>query len=114
MRNELPGALAELRGDLLRIETSQGIEGVTVRLAGEFDMASADDVTDAIAEAKKGAGKVVVDLSEVSFLDSTGLQVLLRASSQDKRNGRRLSFVPSKHDAVKQIVSISGVTELLQ
>jgi anti-anti-sigma factor len=51
---------------------------ITVALAGEFDLVAADPVrealTFAISEARQ---RLIVDLSEVTFIDSSGLHVLL-------------------------------------
>jgi anti-sigma B factor antagonist len=54
-----------------------------VRLAGELDLYNAPSVRDALAEAcADGPKKVVVDLSEVEFIDSTALGVLIEARTK--------------------------------
>jgi anti-sigma B factor antagonist len=98
----------------LTIEAAHGPEAVTLTLTGEIDLSSADKVADAIAEAKEAGQKVVIDLSEVEFIASTGLQALLRASSHDKQDGHRLSFVPSRHDAVKRLISLTETSEFFE
>jgi len=51
-----------------------------IRLGGDLDLYNADDVRDALADAAAhNPGRVVVDLSQVTFLDSTALGVLLEA-----------------------------------
>ena len=51
---------------------------ITVALAGEFDLVTAgparEAITFAISEARQ---RLIVDLSEVTFIDSSGLHVLL-------------------------------------
>ena len=48
-----------------------------VHLAGEIDLATASECFDAVKAGVNGAGLVVVDLTAVSFIDSTGLRGLL-------------------------------------
>lgn len=54
--------------------------GTVIRLGGDLDLYNADAVRAALADAAAGnPGRVVVDLSRVTFLDSTALGVLLEA-----------------------------------
>jgi anti-sigma B factor antagonist len=55
-------------------------DGVIVRLAGELDLYNAPAVRNALGKAAaNGAKRVIVDLSEVEFIDSTALGVLIEA-----------------------------------
>lgn len=54
--------------------------GIVVRLTGELDLYNVDEVRSALADAAtEGPECVVVDLSQVTFLDSTALGVLVEA-----------------------------------
>jgi anti-sigma B factor antagonist len=80
----------------LREPPVRGIEqregGVLLRLAGELDLYNADDIRRALAAAiNEGAGRIVVDMSEVDFVDSTALGVLIEARSKLGRNGLLLA-----------------------
>ena len=71
----------------LRTPPVRGVEqhdgAVVVRLAGELDLYNADDIRRAFADAiAGGAARIVVDMSEVDFVDSTALGVLIEARSQ--------------------------------
>ena len=57
-----------------------------VILEGDIDMAVADDVRDAIEEAAR-SGARVVDLSGVTFMDSSGLRALLLTGKAMNGNG---------------------------
>lgn len=48
-----------------------------LRLVGELDMASAPEVTEALASLD-GDGQLTLDLSELTFIDSTGLHAILK------------------------------------
>ena len=66
---------------VLSVESKHGI--AIVQLAGELDLYNAPDVRTALQEATAdGPERVVVDLSEVEFIDSTALGVLIEARSR--------------------------------
>jgi len=97
----------------IRIDRDDGV--VTVTISGEIDIGSADIVDRTIGRVQESdATKIVVDLTEVTFLDSTALEMLLKVATRDRNDGRRLTFVPSRHDAVKQLIAVSGVSQFFQ
>ena len=49
-------------------------DALVVAVVGEIDMATAPEVSKAISSGHGDAGRVVVDLSEVTFLDFVGAQ----------------------------------------
>ncbi|HEX7084604.1 MAG TPA: STAS domain-containing protein [Gaiellaceae bacterium] len=79
-----------------RAETVLGIDrrngAAVVRLAGELDLYNAEEVRAALSTAlEDGPERVVVDLSEVEFIDSTALGVLIEARSKLGRGGLTLA-----------------------
>ncbi|HSD22822.1 MAG TPA: STAS domain-containing protein [Solirubrobacterales bacterium] len=97
---------------LFEIETSRG-DAMTIALSGELDLAAVDQLNDAVVDAEQSTtGWIVIDLAELSFMDSTILNVLLEARKRASENGQRLRFVRSKHDQVNQVLSITGTSEL--
>ena len=52
---------------------------------------------------------LVVDLSEVGFIDSTGLSAILHANSKLKRDGRRLAIVAPRGTAAAMLFTLSGL-----
>lgn len=78
-------------------------EGRTLRLEGEIDVANAADLADAIRDACAGGPEVTVDMSGVSFIDSSGLHALHRAVSSHE--GARLVLV----DVPARILRVMGI-----
>jgi anti-anti-sigma factor len=85
--------------------------GGIVRLCGEHDMSTSDDVLAAIAPI---AGDVLIDLSDCGFLDSTVIRVLLSSYDARARQGCRLELVvPVANTTMTRTMEISGIRELL-
>jgi anti-anti-sigma factor len=85
-----------------------------IAVSGELDLASADQLDRAIRDAEQIAtGWIVIDLEDLSFLDSTGLGVLLQARRRATENGNRLRFVRSRHEQVTRLLSITDTEEML-
>jgi anti-anti-sigma factor len=85
--------------------------GGIVRLHGEHDMSTSDDVLGAIAPIE---GDVLIDLSDCAFLDSTVIRVVLASFDARARQGCRLELVvPAANTTMTRTVEISGIRELL-
>lgn len=74
---------------------ASGDDEVVVTLAGELDLASAEVLERELRALRlAGAERIVVNLRQVAFMDSTGLRRLISLRSAAKRNGHRLIVVP--------------------
>jgi anti-sigma B factor antagonist len=81
---------------------------VVVRLAGELDLYNAEVVREALAEAaEREPERVVVDLGEVSFLDSTALGVLIEA--RGKLANRRSFLLAAPGLEARRALEVSGL-----
>jgi len=96
---------------ILEARVSRDGDGATLTLAGELDLATADMVREKLAEARgDGASRVVVDLRKLTFIDSTGIWLLLSAVKEDEEE--RLSFIPSESAAVQRVFTVTGIADL--
>lgn len=98
---------------LLRIESTEQGDALVVALAGEFDLASAQLVDDELARAQESYPVVVLDLSQVTFMDSTGLHVVLRVDERMNEAGSTLRVVPGGPQ-VQRLFQLTRATERLQ
>ena len=64
-----------------------------VRAGGEIDAHTAHGLDKAVAEATNLASHVVIDLAQVTFIDSTGLGALLVARKAGRERGRSMALV---------------------
>lgn len=86
---------------------------LVLHLRGEIDMSSAPTLTRCLeAAVGEHTGDVVVDLAEVAFLDSSGLNALIRARNQLAQHGRSLR-ARRPTAAVARVFAVSGTSELL-
>jgi anti-sigma B factor antagonist len=84
--------------------------GVTVH--GEIDIASSPALEEAIdAAIRDSAGAFVIDLSDVDFLETTGLHVLLRARGLLGREDRALAVV-CPFGPVRRVFELSGSSDM--
>jgi len=68
--------------------------GVVIELAGELDLATAPVIEEAIADAEAARPPLLVlDLRGLTFMDSTGLRIVLAADAAARREARRLVVV---------------------
>jgi anti-anti-sigma factor len=80
---ELPRFALEIRPDRSR---------VVLAIRGEVDLASARDIPAALEELRgTGWDDIVIDMRDVTFIDSTGLAVLIAADERARREGWRLA-----------------------
>jgi anti-sigma B factor antagonist len=85
----------------------------TVALRGELDLAGVDRARQAIEQAESmDSGLLVLDLSELEFIDSTGLEVMLRAARRAHDSGRRLIVArPSRY--VRRLLEMTAIDQSL-
>ena len=79
---------------------------------GELDIATAPELVDMLARLRHHGHAVVLDLAEVTFMDSTGLTTLMDAHLQSERNGWSFS-VRRPSPAVKRVFDLAGVGRML-
>ena len=84
----------------------------TVALTGELDVANAAEVRRSIDQHLAGSTTTVVDLREVTFLDSVILSVLISAARRAKESGGTLELTGLR-PAVRRVFSITGVDNVV-
>lgn len=90
------------------IETSQTGRAAVIALRGELDMAGAAAL-EAELDGLNGDA-LVIDLRDVTFMDSSGLRVLVVASQRAQDDGRRFALVPG----AAQVMRVFEITRMLE
>lgn len=93
----------------LTIESELSGDVFTVRLLGELDTASAPALRDYLQRALRSeADLVVVDMDELEFIDSSGLQALLVAT-QRARGDRDQLRILTPRGQVARVISLTNL-----
>jgi anti-sigma B factor antagonist len=99
---------------LLSFQTTVTGDVAVVALTGELDVAGAsllEHELDRIA-ADHDASSLVLDLSGLDFMDSTGLRLVVLADERARSEGRRLVLVRGRPD-VQRVFEITRMTDRL-
>jgi anti-sigma B factor antagonist len=100
--------------DILEVTTQDSGGQVTISLKGELDLSSVGKVQEELRRVEAEAPAVIVlDLSNLTFLDSTGLRAVVTADERARENGRRLVVVRGP-DAVQRVFAITRLEERLE
>jgi anti-sigma B factor antagonist len=87
---------------------------VRIRPAGELDMSTVPLLQTRLSEALSGGYKrLIVDLSELDFMDSTGLTLLTHWSLGAANDGFNLALVPG-NGRIQRLFELTGLTEHFQ
>jgi anti-anti-sigma factor len=89
-------------------------DSVHLRLSGELDISTAPKVEDELARVEPNRPEtIVLDLSNLAFMDSTGLRLLIAADTRARQQGRRLLIVKGP-EAVQRVFRITRLEERLE
>ena len=100
-------------GEVFEVRSIQDADGMRLVVSGELDLARVGQLKHAIRRAKEStSGGITIDLTDLEFIDSTGLSLLLRTYAEDREDGRRFRFVASKHEAVERLVALTGTGKM--
>jgi len=99
--------------DQLQVRVETNGEGVVVHVDGELDPHTApllqNQVDRLVAE---GNTSILLDLSQLSFVDSSGLRVLIRAHQDVTRGGGDFGLRDPSPTA-RRLLEITGLTDLI-
>jgi anti-anti-sigma factor len=85
----------------------------TVRVRGEIDLAAAERLERALQSVQDEPAEVtVLDLREVTFIDSTGLRTITSADARARKNGHELRIVRGS-EQVQKLLHVTGMDKIL-
>ena len=98
----------------LRVAGPSEREGaLTVSLEGEFDLAGVPLFEEAVRGPVGAAARLVIDLRELAFIDSSGISALLRAGHQLRDAGGRLECLVAREGRVRDVIEMTHLAEVL-
>ena len=88
-------------------------ESVVYRLFGSLDIATAPTVRTALLEATDSARDLLVDLSGLEFIDSTGLGALIGAHRRALEHGGKVRLVV-REGPIARLLNITGLVRVFE
>jgi anti-anti-sigma factor len=84
----------------------------TLVLAGELDMAAAPDLQAVVSACVGSAARLTLDLRRLTFMDSTGLRLVLLAQRLCRDTGAEFALIPGPR-LVQRVFELTGVVDRL-
>jgi anti-sigma B factor antagonist len=97
---------------LFRVTTRRDADRATVAVSGELDLASVTTFDEALRKAREAGGPLTIDLSDLEFIDSSGLGVLVRFNNLAATDGFEYDLIPGPA-AVHRAFVLSGLDQML-
>ncbi len=99
---------------ILEVDSQERNGLVHISLRGELDLSTVGKVDEELQSVEgSGPNVLVLDLSTLTFLDSTGLRCVVRADERARDEGRRLVVVKGP-EAVQRVFEITRLEERLE
>jgi anti-anti-sigma factor len=100
--------------EILHLDSEDRDGLVQIALRGELDLSSAAKLQEELRRVEAASPPVLVlDLSKLVFLDSTGLRCLVTADERARAEGRRVVIVRGP-DPVQRVFTITRLEERLE
>jgi len=110
VRLEVP--ILRVVAEVAQIQVSSAGEVAIVKVIGEVDLSVCPELQSAVDAALAGQPRVVVDLAECTYMDSSGLRVLIGAVGSATKVGRSVVVV-NPTDTVLKIIELADVAQIL-
>ena len=83
----------------------------TIALSGRLDTTTAPQLEAELADALKGVALLIFDLSDLEYLSSAGLRVILAAQKRMNIQGKMI--VRHANETIMEIFTVTGFTDIL-
>jgi anti-sigma B factor antagonist len=99
----------QVQDGLLTVSRSDEGAQIRVALQGELDLSNVPTLETALEVAIESGKKVLIDLGELEFLDSTGVSLIV--NTLQRHDAERFSFLPSRSSGVCRLLSMTGLDQ---
>jgi anti-anti-sigma factor len=104
---------SEPEPDAFRVETVRLGHTTLVVVHGELDLATAPQLRDATATASRDIERLIIDLSQATFIDSVGICTLIEASRRSADRGTALVVITTSGSPVDRTLTIVDADSVL-
>ena len=97
----------------MQISTTPGSDRYIITVSGEVDLATSPELDNAIIVAiESGTSSLAIDLTDVSFMDSSGLGVIVRGLKRCREADKDLDLVIT-NERVLKVFGITGLDQVI-
>lgn len=96
----------------LKIEERKGV--VIAKLRGELDAADATSVGHHLVDLARRSSGLILDLSELEYLDSPGVGMIFKLAEGERGRGRSLAIVAPPDSATRRVLQICSAHEVAE
>lgn len=89
----------------IHIESLGSENGMQIKLAGELTIYTVMETKTALSEAMEGVDRIEIDLSDITEIDTAGLQLMLILKSHAEKDVRFVNHPP----AVRQLIELANL-----
>jgi anti-anti-sigma factor len=101
------------RFDFLEVRSERSGDRHVIALKGELDLDGVARVTEELERVEASdARRIVLDLSGLTFMDSSGVRLIVCATLRSRASGDRLRLIPGSA-RVQRVFELTGVLDRL-
>jgi anti-sigma B factor antagonist len=96
------------------LETTHHGDATVVKVRGELDLYTAPRLREAVLGlVDEGSSRLVLDLDDVGFVDSTGLGVIVACLKRCREDGGDLTLVAPEPSPITKLLALTGLVKAL-
>ena len=101
------------QGGELKLETEQSPAGITVRCSGRITLSSVESLMSTVRPLIPTTKRIVLDLTDLDYLDSSGLGAIVRLWSASRKAGVDLNVINLKK-RIKDLFSLTNLSSIFE
>jgi anti-sigma B factor antagonist len=87
--------------------------GVTLKITGELDLSTGPVLAGSVEGLRHDLKALTLDLSELTFMDSTGLRILIELDQRSKREAWKLTLIRPQYETAVAVLTATGADAAL-
>jgi anti-anti-sigma factor len=99
--------------DGFELREEQGQDGIVLSLLGDLDLAAAERLEERFDQLRQTHVPVLLDLSQLEFMDSTGIASIARAVRDARASGWKLTVSRQVRGQVQRLIELVDGESLL-
>jgi anti-anti-sigma factor len=87
--------------------------GMVLKVTGELDLSTVPVLTESVERLQSGTKALTLDLSDLSFMDSTGLRLLIALDRRANQEGWKLVLIRPQQETAGAVLKATGADSAL-